>query len=305
MADAIQSVMSVLAPRLVHKLCDLLEADEREAVQGDLTELRVTDARALREVLGLIARRQAALWREWRPWLALAGLAVPLGILIGHVSRWWADGSAIYAFLYVNDWTWSFLTNPGARHDLLGYTARLLIDDIALAGWAWTSGFVLGSLSRQTRWMTATLFCLIVFGASSWTTTARANAFNTAVFSQTFYAGVYPWLVLIILVVLPALWGLSRSRPSSSLPLVPMTIAAVAIVALTASTARAVEDSLIFWHMRLAEAGADGIVGTADDPRPLAVRLLPFLTVWPTVYMVVNTYWQCWLKRTLPPPSES
>ena len=64
----------------------LLEADERDAVRGDLTESGASGGRALRDVLGLVVRRQAALWVDWRPWLALLGVVVTLGLLLSHVS---------------------------------------------------------------------------------------------------------------------------------------------------------------------------------------------------------------------------
>jgi hypothetical protein len=56
----------------------LLEADEREAVRGDLTEAGASGGRALCDVLGLVVRRQAALGMDWRPWLALRGIVAPV-----------------------------------------------------------------------------------------------------------------------------------------------------------------------------------------------------------------------------------
>src|ERR1700674_1683743 len=64
------------------RVSTLLQPDEREAVRGDLAELGAGGGEALREVLGLVARRQAHLWTGWRPWLALIGLAVPLGMVL-------------------------------------------------------------------------------------------------------------------------------------------------------------------------------------------------------------------------------
>src|SRR5438876_4032430 len=240
---------------------------------------------ALREVFGLVVRREGAFWRKWRPWLALVGVVAPLGILLSHVSPWWADGSAIYSFLYVNNWTWAYLESPGARRDQVTIGTHVCLHDLALIGWSRTSGFVLGSLSRRTLWVTATLFCLAVFEGSSWTTTARANAFNAAAFSLTFYRVVYPWLALMLLVLLPAGWGMRRSRRPTALPLLPTLLAATAVAGLTVSAARVLENSVVFgWHMMLVDPGPDGLVGTADDPlhgagsagserRPRSVRL--------------------------------
>jgi len=67
----------------------LLEPHERDVVRGDLAECGVNGWRACLEVLGLVARRQAALWADWRPWLALVGVVLPIGVLLSHASRSW------------------------------------------------------------------------------------------------------------------------------------------------------------------------------------------------------------------------
>jgi hypothetical protein len=54
---------------------------EREIVLGDLIETRETAWRGMREVSGLVARRQLQLWNSWRPWLAAPGLAFPCSFL--------------------------------------------------------------------------------------------------------------------------------------------------------------------------------------------------------------------------------
>jgi hypothetical protein len=48
----------------------MLDSDERLAVRGDLEESGETGLQAVWDVLGLVVRRQAALWKDWRPWLA-------------------------------------------------------------------------------------------------------------------------------------------------------------------------------------------------------------------------------------------
>jgi len=52
---------------LVDKLSSVLEANERDAVRGDFAESGATGGQALRDMAGLVARRQAALWMDWRP----------------------------------------------------------------------------------------------------------------------------------------------------------------------------------------------------------------------------------------------
>ena len=66
----------------VDTIAQLLEREERDAVQGDLVEAGESPWQALLDVLGLVARRQAGVWRNWRPWLAAFGLAVPSSFLL-------------------------------------------------------------------------------------------------------------------------------------------------------------------------------------------------------------------------------
>ncbi len=274
----------------------LLEPDERDAVRGDLTESRARGGQALREVLGLVLRRQAAMWLDWQPWLALLGVVVPLGLLLSHVSRWWADSHAIYAFLYVNNWTSAFLDSPGSRGDLVHYSTRFALHCLTLIGWSWTSGYVLGSLSRRTSWVTASLFCIVVLAGTVGTTPARAG--NAAVFSLTFYRVLFPRLLRFIFVLLPALWGMHRSLRRPSLPLLPTMAGVVALVLLTAWAARGLESSVAFaTNVIPPDPGLDGFVGTADDPRPL--RLLPLVMVWPVAYMLASASWQRWRGKVL------
>jgi len=268
-----------------------LDLDERDAVRGDLAELGITSAQAVVEVLGLVVRRQAALWTEWGPWLALVGVVIPLGALLGQLSWSWADGSAIYTFLYVNNWTWSYVESPGARRDLLDVGTRVCLNDLTLIGWSWTTGFALGSLSRRTLWVTASLFCLVVlvaFGLPSSGTAARGNPFNAVVFSLLFYRIVYPWLVLTGLVLLPAVLGMRRSRLLASLPLIP-TLVGFAIVALL--TVWTLELFAIgHWHLTRLDPGPDGFAEHGGWLRPL--RLLPLLPLWPVTFIVASACWQ-------------
>jgi hypothetical protein len=147
-----RSLVTAATGWLVDRVSRLLDPDERDAVRGDFAELGITRAQAVVEVLGLVVRRQAALWTEWGPWLALVGVVIPFGVVLGQLSWSWADGSAIYGFLYINNWTWAYLESPGARRDLLDISTRVCLNDLALIGWSWTGGFALSSLSRRTLW---------------------------------------------------------------------------------------------------------------------------------------------------------
>ncbi len=60
----------------------LLEGDEREAVLGDLREAARAACAELLDVFGLAVRRQLSLWKDWRPWLASFGMALPGSLLL-------------------------------------------------------------------------------------------------------------------------------------------------------------------------------------------------------------------------------
>jgi hypothetical protein len=277
----------------------LLNADERDAVCGDLMESGVGAGRAWREVMGLVVRRQAALWQHWRPWLATVTVVLPIGALLSQTSRWWADWSSVYAWLYINNWTWTYLASPGARSDLLDTGVHCLMLCATLFAWSWTGGFVLGALSRSSVWVVGALFGLMVLGATLGNAPAwRLNPANNPVFSLAFYRVIFPLLVRTLLVWLPAMSGMRRSLKRAPLPLAATVVWAAAIVMLTAWSARSLETSAIDgWRLVRPGPGADGVWGTFDDPRPL--RLLPVVMVWPAAFMIANAGWWRWRSQRM------
>ncbi len=86
--------MTRIAWWMVESLSRLLDDDEREVVRGDLAECGTSAAHALREVIGLVIRRQAVLWCDWRPWFVMASVVIPIGLLLSYASRSWGVTSA-------------------------------------------------------------------------------------------------------------------------------------------------------------------------------------------------------------------
>lgn len=272
---------------MAERVSRLLEPDERSVAWGDLAESGAGPRRALVEISGLVVRRQAALWLHWRPWVALATVAVPLGLLLSYISRWWADGSATLLAPYLTRLSWAHLQNPGARSDFLEFTALLLLGYAALIGWSWTCGFVLGAISPRTRGLTGALFCAcVLLGTIGTTTTARAWAGNADIFASPFFSTLHPLLLRVLYVILPAEWGLQASRRRTSLPVLPAVLAAVVIAGFTAFEARGVEAALSFGAGVIPAPGPDGIVGTADDAR--ALRFLPLVLMWPAAFIAAG-----------------
>jgi hypothetical protein len=144
---------------VVEAAAQLLERDEREAVLGDLLEASESAWRGVVDVMGLVVRRQAGFWKSWRPWVAAFGLALPGSLLL--------MGSSLSV-----SWKFQRLMNPSGTADGTDYW-MLICNALLLIGWAWTGGFVVGSVSRRTVWVSVLacispcLFCLARFRESS------------------------------------------------------------------------------------------------------------------------------------------
>jgi hypothetical protein len=139
---------------LVESAAQLLRADERETVLGDLAEAGDGSWRGIAGIAGLALRRQAEPWRGWRPWVAGFGLALPWSFLLMGAS------------VSVSWMIW------GMVHAAAGSASFwLLIDKVLLLLLvAWAVGFLTGSVSRRTLWtsvclaMLPCLFCFSRFG---------------------------------------------------------------------------------------------------------------------------------------------
>src|ERR1700704_4183276 len=87
-------------------------------------------------------------------------------MLLSIVSRNTAHSSAIYIWLYANNWEWRDLRNSGFCYEFAHTLGMVCSWYLALACWSWTSGFVLGSVSRGIIRVNRVLFCLmLLFGA--------------------------------------------------------------------------------------------------------------------------------------------
>jgi hypothetical protein len=139
---------------LVELSSKLLERDEREAVLGDLLESNESAWQGLLEVFGLVLRREAGLWKASRPWLAGFGVALPSGFLLMGVSL---SVSCTYQRLInhkVYDCWWP------TGHE--GFPL-LLCHTLLLITWSWAGGYVVGTVSRRTLWVSAALSLLPLF----------------------------------------------------------------------------------------------------------------------------------------------
>ncbi len=266
---------------------------------GDLAESRESGGQALRDMLGLVVRRQAALWLGWRPWLVLAALVVPLGMLIGVSARLFAGGSATPIWMYVNNWTWTYVTNPRARLDLVEIGAGILVQYLTLACWSWICGFALGFLARCTIRINGLLFCLMLivgeFAAMPillWYLPPRPASpdFNSAVSALIFYRTIFPALVLIVLAILPTLWGVRHGLCVASLR--PRLRRILRVVSLT---------SLVLIVLRSWVGPRPNIFVQLAGLHGQWLRMASLLTYWPIGYLIANAI----AHRTAIPPSNA
>jgi hypothetical protein len=258
----------------------LLDSAEREAVYGDFAESGETGVRALLGMLGLVARRQIAYWNDWRPWLALAGLIIPFGVLLSLVSRQVAGWSSTYLWLYFNNWRADDLWDAGFRV-LAVQSAIALFSTYALLGCSsWSVGLALGSASRRTVPTNSALFSL-VFLAGAWLGGLSSNPALRLSGRTIFYGSIYPGLILIALALLPCFWGMGHGLEMRAQPRVlrsSLWIAAVITLALlvTRSLALLPIHSAFFSQM-------------AYSDRSLALRLQP-IAFWPVAYWAATRF---------------
>jgi hypothetical protein len=270
-------------------------------VHGDLAESGETAAQALRDVLGLVARRQAAFWHDSRPWLVLMGLVAPLALLVSPISNRLAQPIATFAWMDVNNWDWALLEQR-AFWIVLAQTIALVVPQIlSLVCLSWTIGFALGALSRRTIPVNGALFGLALlcgeYVAVPWYTQLQLHIIGVPRLrdiasddpvSLTFYKLMFPLLVQIVLVFLPSLWGMYKGLGLAALPFLLRAILwapAIATMAVLASW------QAIFWtavathNMTLLQRGWQ-------------LPLLPFAVTGPVVYWVATATWRHWRGKT-------
>jgi peroxiredoxin len=73
----------------------MLNPEERECVRGDLEESGATAGQALRNVLGLVLRREMVIWMQRRAWLTVGILVVPFSLALSVMSVGASDRTAL------------------------------------------------------------------------------------------------------------------------------------------------------------------------------------------------------------------
>jgi hypothetical protein len=243
---------------LVHALLHGLASDERDAVLGDVLELQTPVGRAFLDVSGLVLRRQAQRLLGWRPALALWGVAIPFAMLIAVLSRFYAEGLAVSVFFYVDNWTPVVLDSPGGRRDLADVLLMQLAGFGTLSVWSWMTGFMIGSLSRATAWVSGVAFALVLFGEFVVVPQHHFSG-NAAAFESLVYSAVLPLSLRACFVLGPMSWGMRDGARHLTLGTLTTTVLAIVAAVLTAMASRRIGFAARggWWHLRSAwELGA-------------------------------------------------
>jgi hypothetical protein len=266
---------------LLDGLSRLLESDARDVVIGDLAELNLGSLRSVRELCGLIVRRQVSLWKVWRPWLALLGIVGLVCIRLNFLA------SSLTGTPWRNLSTY---LKYGARYERGLTTIEEIVVWLSLAAavvlWSWTAGFAFTSLSRKTAPFTITLLCIV------WLCWSGLIVARSLFVLPWFY--VLLWLIPSMLFFLPAVLGARRVLRHGDLSL----RRAIVLLALTAGVIALVTWTS-GWPQAALEAWSEGVM---HGGIPWYRRLLPYLLLsWPAAWIVASsTYHNSPLRRLEP-----
>lgn len=264
----------------LNKLSGTLELELRETVLGDLEELKVSNGRAVCELLDLLLRRQMKQWKNWRPWLALLGIVWPITWLLTNLSGDVASGLNIQTLAY---WKYGVFYGTGltGQQEIL----TLACQSLAIVLWSWTAGWALGTLSDGAVWMNRTLLCLIWFFHGKviyficlylWAAVAFKHP---GAVKFPLHLLLYP-AVLLLLLLLPAFSGIRLAVRRSQIG-IKLTIFVVAAIATLTTLVTLTEG----WQLTALEKWS---MGALHYPTPgWEQRLLPLLVLsWPAAYLL-------------------
>ena len=225
-----QSMTSRKSWPVVLWLAEFLSPPEREAVLGDLIENRDSAGRAMANVLGLVVRRNMAVLWDLRLWLAVAFIVLPVSYLLSAIAQGTAGEGAVYSWMYLNNWDWALTKNPGFWHVLRETATNFGVTCLLLACWSWSAGFVMGRFSKVVLQASRNTFILLLAASFAGDAPDRLIHFwaflhglplapslpdtHAPITANVFYRVFFPWIVLTILVIVPAFSGIKQGNGS-------------------------------------------------------------------------------------------
>ncbi len=270
--------------RLIEFLSRALAPEEREVVRGDLIESGDSAFKALSGVAGLVVRRQASLWKDWRPWAVMVLLLVPLGLLLSIASQITTSESATYSWLYLNNWDWALLRHTEFWYELRDSVVLLFARCILLVCWSWTAGFVLGSVSRRLLAVNGVLICTtLLLGRMFAAPEYLAKVFpvrdsNDPVGGLPLYNYVFPLMMQLVLVAVPCVYAMRQGVGLGRMP--PPVRSGILTAAIVTLIAMVMHQPGIAWFLR-----------TYRHPefwQSREIRVLQNIVYWPAIYLISN-----------------
>ena len=294
-----------IASVLVDMLTETLDPDERDTVRGDIAEAGPCNFHTVRDVLGLVARRQMNQWAYFRPWIILAGLVVPLTFLLSVFSRHIAGMTSVYLWMYANNWHWSDARTIGFWQVFGETVLSVFLGQLTLICWAWTVGFVVGAVSRSMMQMNRLLlsFTLLFAGSAGiplylhFYSQYLERSFgapslpdpNAPVFALAFYREMFPFIIQALFVVLPALWGMRVGGHAAGLRPALQTFVWIAVITALGSMVIQTPDLWIFL----------GVPPRAWMVPSWKMQFLRLAVLWPVVYWAVAFVSRQWHRVTV------
>jgi hypothetical protein len=292
--SANNSMSSQKSWRVVLWLSGFLGHAEREAVLGDLSESGESGGKAVANVLGLVVRRQTVVLLDLRLWLAVAFVVLPISYMLSAITQATAGQGAVYSWMYLNNWDWTITRNPGFWHVLREMAMNFGVACLILACWSWSAGFLIGRFPNSVSQAGRNTFVVLI--AASFLVDAPARFinfwmflrglplrpllpdYNAPVTANVFYHLFFPWIVLAILVILPAFSGIRQGNRSSLLER-KMRVALV--------TATSISVLIMLTHvpgigLLLGERVMEWLWRNRN-----AMQVLPLLCCWPMFYLAV------------------
>lgn len=200
-------------------VCRLIRPDAREALLGDLTEAGANRLAVLRGLLGFVARSRLQPWLSFRPWLLVAGIAIPLALQLNIAAARLSNVHSVYLWMYADNWTRRYLGAGWLWSELVPMLLASIFGWLLLTVAAWVGGFVLARLSPGTVWIQATvvialmmdgqaiLFAFLPLSAPPSHTVFNLNA---PVSASIFYAAVLPRILRAVFLIAPLLLGVRQ-----------------------------------------------------------------------------------------------
>lgn len=269
-----------------------LDADEKNAVLGDLAETGVGGARALWEVCGLVLRRQTELWMDWQPWVLLFTVVAPLGFVLSVESRLTAGINSVYLWLYLNNFGTDLLHNRVFWYELGSSVPLVFGSFLRLACWSWIAGMLIGFASKRvikSSYLALLVVLLLAFAVGAPFYIAYCDRIffagapilpnqNDPISQVPFYRSLYPWLVQLVVVAVPAVYGIRHSSRAAKLR---AFVKAAIVILIVLACAEILVESTRLWFIWIPHTIVRNIF-----PYLAALAPLHWIVYWPVAYVL-------------------